>query len=550
MTFARLLDLAHPHRTALALMVLLTLLEAAAVLLVPALGGWMAGEVLTATGSFLGPVACLLLVLTLLALLRTTSGIISGRTSARVLAHLRTKVHDHLQCLPLSFHQRHSQGDLLALSTYEISRLGDFLAVTLAALPAQLLTAIGAVVLMSRIDAALAVAVPILVPVFYLGLKMLGRHLRRIAQEHQKAEAAIVAAASEDLAMLSAIKSFTRESETARRFAERVTVSRNLLIKETDIYAILGPVTSLLAGIGAVALLASGGGSLQSGEISPSAMVSFFLYAALLTRPVAELSHVYGQVQSAKGTLSRLGAILDTATESDPATPHPLGRMRGQITFENVTFCYPGRDPVLRGLSLSLRPGETLALTGPNGAGKSTLVSLLLRLEVPECGTIRLDGVDIRTVALQDLRRQIAWVPQRPLLFDGSIRENIAFGRAGATDTEIERAARLAQAHDFIGDLPHGYDTEIGEHGVRLSGGQGQRIVLARAILKDPAILILDEATSMYDLNGETAFVAAAAAAFRDRTVILITHRPATLALADRIVVLERGQVVAPRTAA
>ena len=221
-----------------------------------------------------------------------------------------------------------------------------------------------------------------------------------------------------------------------------------------------------------------------------------------------------------------------------------------EVVFDDVHFAYPDRLPALRGVSLTIRAGETLALTGPNGAGKTTLASLLQRFEDPQSGTIRLDGIELREIRLSDLRRQIGLVPQRPLMFDGTVRENIGFGREGASDAEIEEAARLSQAHDFVEQLPDGYATRIGENGVRLSGGQVQRLALARALLKDPPILILDEATSMYDLDGESAFVEVAATALRNRTVLLITHRPATLALADRIVTLESGRIVAERRAA
>ena len=202
-------------------------------------------------------------------------------------------------------------------------------------------------------------------------------------------------------------------------------------------------------------------------------------------------------------------------------------------------FAYPDRPAALHGIDLTIVAGEIVALTGANGAGKSTLVALLMRLHDPCSGRILLDGQDITQIALRDLRRQIGFVPQRDLLFNGTVRDNIGFGLIGAYQDQIEAAARRAQAHDFILTLPQGYETLIGDHGVRLSGWQGQRVALARALLKDPPILVLDEATSMYDLDGESAFVDAAAAALHDRTVILITHRPANLALANRIIALE-----------
>nr|WP_245218545.1 ABC transporter ATP-binding protein [Rubellimicrobium aerolatum] len=532
-------------------MVLLGTAETGALLALPALGGRLAGHVLDAAGASPLPAALLLgLALAGAAALRALSAVVSGRTAAAILAGLRTRVHDHLQSLPLAVHQRHAQGDLLALATFEIARLGDFLAVTLVGLPAQLLTALGAVVLMARIDPGLALAVPLAVPVFFLALRVAGRRLRALAQRTQEAEADLVAAAAEDLALLPAIRSFVREDAASARFARRAERVRELEARENDIQATLSPLTGLVAGLGAVALLALSGRGLRAGTTSPAEMVSLFLYAALLTRPVADLALVYGRVQAARGILARLGALLDEAPEPGHDAPLRMARAQGDIAFEDLRFAHPDREEALRGVALSVRAGETLALTGPNGAGKSTMIALLLRFMDPSGGAVRLDGTDIRDIRLADLRRQIGWVPQCPLLLDASVRDNIAFGLEGATDAQVERAARLAQAHDMILSLPQGYATRIGENGVRLSGGQGQRIALARALIADPPVLVLDEATSMFDLDAEAAFVAAAAAALRDRTVILVTHRPAMLALADRIVTLEDGRIVAQRAAA
>jgi len=279
-------------------------------------------------------------------------------------------------------------------------------------------------------------------------------------------------------------------------------------------------------------------------------LVSFLLYAGLLTRPVASLSNVYGRIQTLRGTLARLENVLDRAPET-LGGGKALGLAKGRIRFEAVRFAYPGRANTLDRIDLDIPAGQTLALTGKNGAGKSTLISLLLRYCSPDDGRIFLDGTDIAKLRLRDLRRQIGLVPQRPLLFNGTIGENIGFGREGATKDQIISAALMAQAHEFIIDLPQGYDTKIGDHGVRVSGGQGQRIALARALIKDPSILVLDEATSMFDLVGEADFISAASEALRDRTVIVITHRPATLALADRIVQMDSGRIMTDeRTAA
>jgi ATP-binding cassette subfamily B protein/subfamily B ATP-binding cassette protein MsbA len=548
-SYRRLLEIARAHQAALLLAMALSLAESLALLAMPWLGGQAAGQLLDAGA--LAPVL-ILLVLALVAAgaMRALVGILSGRISHQILAALRRQMHDHLQALPLAVHQRHSQGDLLALSTWEIDRLGSFLAQTLVSLPAQVLTALGAVILMARIDPVLALVVPLLVPAFYLVARIVGRRLRGLGEAAQRTDAALAEIAARDLAMLPAVKSFTREDAVSRDYAERVAASRDVGIRISDLYAVYGSAMGLVASLGALGLLVLAGGSLREGAMTAAEAVSFLLYAVLLTRPIGGLALVYGRVQAARGTLARLGAILDTPSEPGRDAPRRMARAEGALVLEGVRFAYEGREPALDGVSLRIQPGETVAITGPNGAGKSTLASLLLRYMDPQEGTIRLDGIDLRELRLEDLRRQIGLVPQRPLIFDGTVRDNIGWGREGAMEVEIEAAARLAQAHGFILELPDGYDTRVGEHGVRLSGGQGQRIALARALLKDPPILILDEATSMYDLDGEGAFVAAAASRLRGRTVLLITHRPATLALANRRLHLENGRLIEARDAA
>lgn len=462
--------------------------------------------------------------------------IASADASGRILAGLREEAYAHVQSLSIAYHDVHRRGELLSLISWEVQNLSTFLTATLAQLPATLMTAGGTVILLFLIEPGLAVLVPLFVLLFYVGMRLIGRRLRIIGAEVREAEAEVFWKAESDLEMLPAIKAFAVEDLHLGRYAGAVENARQLKLKEARITAVIGPVVALLAALSAVAILLAGSTAGDADARSPGEIFAFLFYAALLTRPVGSLAGIYGSYQIARGTLVRLEALLAAPPEAGYAATGTVTRAEGAIAYRSVDFAYPGRAPVLRDFSLAIQPGEIVALTGANGVGKSTLVNLLLRFYDPAGGTITLDGTDIASLDVKALRRQFGFVPQRPLLIDDTILENIAFGLADADPAAVERAARLAQAWDFIAALPDGLATRIGDDGVRLSGGQRQRIALARALLRDPPVYIFDEATSMYDLEGEAAFVEDCVRALAGRTVIIITHRPASLALADRIV--------------
>ena len=527
---------ARPFLRELVLISVISVIGSAALLAVPWLGGQLLGGLAGDDKINLGQTLALLVIaLVIMTALNICVAILSELASGRVLAGLRSEAYTHLQALPVSFHDQNRSGDLLSLMTVEVSALASFLTSSLATLPSMLFTALGALILLFVLDPIMALIVPVLIPVFVIMIRLLARPLRALARRMRDANAALIAMGESDLAMLPAIKAFATEDHHRTRYLAAIENARALRFAHARLNAFIGPVIALIAALCAIGILVALGSRIESGARSASELFAFLLYAALLTRPVGALASFYGQFQSARGTMARLSEIFAEPLEAGYADTGRIARVRGAVEFRNLSFAYPGRDLVLEGINLAIAPGEIVALTGENGIGKSTLIRLLLRFYEPESGQILLDGQDIADCQVQALRRQFGYVPQRPLLFNGSVRDNIAFGHSCPQDAAIERAARLSGAWSFIGDLPQGLDTEIGDHGVRLSGGQQQRIALARALFRDPPIYILDEATSMYDLDSEAAFVETCIEALKGRTVILITHRPASLALAHRI---------------
>jgi ATP-binding cassette subfamily B protein len=540
----RLLSHARPYRWSLLSVSGLMVVEAAAMLSLPWLGGALLGNFLSGDVATAQPwiIAALLALLAVQAVLRYVSVTVSGQVAERMLADLRARTFEHLLRLPLSFHQRSRQGELLALATYDIAHMSSFLSGTLVGLAPTLLMASGAIAAMFWLDPRLALAITVLVPVFYLATKLIGRQLRPLAVETQEAHARALALAEQGLHMLPTLKSFAREDEACRRHREQLDRVARLEILQLRVRAALGPTVRLLAGVSAVFVVVLLGARVRDGASSMAETASFLMYAALLTAPVGALADVYGRAQAALGTLARLQRALDERPEAvEDAGKPPLPAVRGEIAFDELCYARPERGWRLERVCLRIPAGRTIAIVGENGVGKSTLVELLLRLHDATAGGITIDGIDITRVDRESVRRQVGYVAQHTLLFNGTVAENIVFGRTSVGKAEIEEASRLARAHDFIVELPAGYETEIGDHGTRLSGGQRQRIALARALVGRPPILVLDEATAMLDPAVEAEFLAGAAQSFVGRTVIMITHRSAGLAIADRVVRLHAG---------
>ena len=467
----------------------------------------------------------------------------------RVVADIRAAVYRRIIRMDMAFFEVTRTGEVLSRLTTDTTLVQSISGVGLSITLRSALNLVGALVLMGATSAKLMGVIVLLIPVIMLPLFAVGRRVRRLSRDSQDRVADSSGLAGETLGAMQTVQAFTLETLQAERFSRAVEDSFATAVRRNRVRALLTAIGTMLV-MGAITLvLWLGARAVLSGEMSGGQLGQFLLYAGFVMTAAAALIEQWGEVQRAAGAMERLVELLQ-ATPAIAAPPQPLGfpsPVTGALRFEGVSFSYPSRPDTraLDSLSLDIRPGETVAFVGPSGAGKSTTFQLLLRFYDPQAGRVLLDGVDISKVDPVDLRSRIGLVPQDTVLFGASARENIRYGRPGATDAEIEAAARAAAADEFIRELPQGYDSFLGERGTRLSGGQRQRIAIARAILKDPPVLLLDEATSALDTESERLVQAAVERLMATRTTLIIAHRLSTVLKADRIVVMDRGRISA-----
>lgn len=463
----------------------------------------------------------------------------------KVIIDIREAVYRHLQRLSLSYYEKRQTGQLMSYITNDVAAVQGALVESMIELVTEGMTLIGSLAAMFYLHWQLSLLTLITAPVVGKTMNVFGKKLRTSSSLIQERAADITSVLQESISSVRVIKSFAREEYEIDRFKQQNHQNFRAQMKNSQIMATLTPIIEFVAAIGITMIIWYGGREVINNNLTAGSLIAFLTYSVNLSNPIKRLSRVYANIQKAMAAAERVFDVMDTKPEiEDLPGATTLAKIDGYVAFNNVTFEYKPGEAALEQVKLAVKPGQVVAIVGPSGAGKTTIGNLIPRFYDPVAGNITIDGIDIKTVTLKSLREQIGIVPQETILFNGSAYNNILYGRLEATKEEVIAAAKAANAHNFIMEMPEGYDVQIGERGSKLSGGQKQRISIARAILKNPRILILDEATSALDSESEQLVQEAVDKLMVGRTSFVIAHRLSTVKRADIIVVMERGHIV------
>ena len=540
----------NPHRRQLVLALLAILLVAASLLSLGRGIAYLVDSGLSkGDGALLDRAVLICLGITImLALGSYLRAVLINKVAERVIADIRKALFRHVIGLSTAWFEKNRTGDVLSTISVDTTLIQTVVASSLSMAMRNMLVLTGGITMVVLTSPKLTLIILGVIPLVIVPVILLGRKLRAQSKKAQDRLADVSVEAEEAITAIRTVHAFARQDTISATFNHAAEQSHDAAIKRLVLRGSMSGIVILLVFSAITFILWVGGKDLLSGEMSAGDLSAFVFYSALVASSVGALSDMSGELQRAAGAAERITALLsEQQTIIDPETPQHLPSGALGIDVDDVSFAYASRDdqPVLNNINLHIRPTEKIALVGPSGAGKSTLINLILRLNDPSQGVIKIGGVDARDMTIADLRGAMGLVPQETALFSGTIASNIAFGRPDASDEMIKAAAVKANADAFIKAMPQGYDTPVGEKGVRLSGGQRQRIAIARAVLRDPQILLLDEATSSLDAQSEQAVQSALEDLMQDRTTVVIAHRLSTVISADRIVVMDQGHIVA-----
>ncbi|WP_297963443.1 lipid A export permease/ATP-binding protein MsbA [uncultured Anaerovibrio sp.] len=463
----------------------------------------------------------------------------------KVIIDVRGILFRKFQRMPLSYYDKQQTGTVMSYITNDVSAMQSAIVNNLIEMVTEASILVGSLVMMVYLDWRLSLLTLMTIPLVGYAMKIFGRKLKSSGTVIQERMADITSMLQESIAAIRVVKSFVREAYEIKRFDRQNVLNFQAAMKNVKLMSLLTPTVEFLAAVAVTFIVWFGGYEVVNETITAGELVAFLTYAVNLANPVKRLSRVYGAIQKAMAAAERVFGIMDLDEQiKDKPGAKLLPKIEGKVVFDNVTFSYSDSQAALSNVSMTAEPGQMIALVGPSGSGKSTIANLIPRFYDIDSGSISIDGYDVREVTTDSLREQIGLVPQETMLFSTSVMENIRYGRLDATDEEIIEAAKAANADEFIRELPEGYDTKIGERGLNLSGGQRQRLAIARAILKNPRVLILDEATSALDTESEKIVQDALDKLMVGRTSFVIAHRLSTIFNADQIYVVENGHVI------